>query len=159
MIVLVEGVIATPSKNVGYGFKSMVLELFNSTSRNECTLEKHSSFHNTNLAFTSCHLYILQLSPKLLKIHTYYYEFFEQTYMRKFKICVCLQLREIIHVSCMKSSVLAMQCCTLCYSIMSHTTLILLPSCIHVNTTKFLDITCTLIATKHDIPEVRVCNP
>jgi hypothetical protein len=36
---------------------------------------------------------------------------------------------------------------TLCYSIMSHATLNSLVSFIHVNTTNFLDFTCTLVAT------------
>ena len=41
------------------------------------------------------------------------------------KLCVCVQLWEIIHVPCMRSSISRTQCCTLCYSIMSHATLIL----------------------------------
>ena len=36
---------------------------------------------------------------------------------------------------------------TLCYSIMSHVTLIFLLSCIHVDTVYLLNITCTLVAT------------
>ena len=41
------------------------------------------------------------------------------------KLCVCVQLWEIIHVPCMKSSISRLQCCTLYYSIMPHATLIL----------------------------------
>jgi hypothetical protein len=35
---------------------------------------------------------------------------------------------------------------TLCYSMMSHVTLILILSCIHVNATKLLNISSTLVA-------------
>ena len=41
------------------------------------------------------------------------------------KLCACVQLWEIIHVPCMKSSISRLQCCTLYYSIMPHATLIL----------------------------------
>ena len=50
----------------------------------------------------------------------------DQTYPRKFELCVCMQLWEIIYVPCMKSSISTSQCCNLCYSIMSHAALILL---------------------------------
>jgi hypothetical protein len=49
----------------------------------------------------------------------------ELYYPRKFELCVCVQLWEIIHVPCTKSSISTLQCCTLCYSILSHATLIL----------------------------------
>ena len=45
--------------------------------------------------------------------------------LESLKLCICMQLWEIIHVSCMKSSILALWCCTSCHSIMSPTTLIL----------------------------------
>ena len=35
---------ATPSRELGCGFKSMLLELLNSTLRDECTPKKHLSF-------------------------------------------------------------------------------------------------------------------
>ena len=41
------------------------------------------------------------------------------------KCCICVQLWEIIHIPCMKSSISTLQCCTSCYSIMSYATLIL----------------------------------
>ena len=50
---------------------------------------------------------------------------YEQTYPKKFELCVCVQLWEIVRVPHMKSSISTLQCCTLCYSIMSHATLIL----------------------------------
>jgi hypothetical protein len=40
-----------------------------------------------------------------------------------------------------------LKCRTSCYSIMSCATLISRVSCIHVNTTKLRNITCTLVAT------------
>ena len=58
---------ATPSRNLDCGFKSMVLELLNSTLRDECTLEKHSSFQDASVELSFYLLYVLQLSPKLLK--------------------------------------------------------------------------------------------
>ena len=44
--------------------------------------------------------------------------------------------------------------CPLCDSIMSCATLMLFLSCIHVNTTKLLSTTCTLVAHKCDIREL-----
>lgn len=46
---------ASPSRYLNCGFKSMVLELLNSTSRDECAPDKkHSSFQHASLALTSC---------------------------------------------------------------------------------------------------------
>lgn len=50
---------------------------------------------------------------------------FEQTYPRVFGVFRCVQLWEIIQITCMKLSISALQCCNLCYSITSHVTLIL----------------------------------
>ena len=47
------------------------------------------------------------------------------TYLKNFELCIYVQLWEIIHVPCMKSSILSLQFCNLCYSKMSHGTLIL----------------------------------
>jgi hypothetical protein len=63
------------------------------------------------------------------------------------KLCASVQLWEIIHVLCMKSLFSRIQCCTLCYSIMSHATLILFLSCIYVNSMDFHNNTCTLVVT------------
>jgi hypothetical protein len=143
-LTLLKGLSATPSRNLGCGL--LVSELLNSTLRNKCTLKKHSSFHDVNMAFTSCHPCVLQSSPKLLNTRTYCHEILNQTYIRKFKLCICVQLWEIIHVPCMKiikfsNAMLHF----MLFHIVTHYTNHLL-SHTHANTTKFLNITSTLIA-------------
>ena len=71
----------------------------------------------------------------------------ELYYPRKFDLCVCVQLWEIIHVACTKSSISTLQCYTLV--ILDIVTCYINPLllCIYIITTKLHKITCTLVAT------------
>lgn len=95
-------------------------------------------------------IYMCKYSLKLylfLPFCTHFYKIMNK-YPKKFRLCKCVQLWEIICVPCIiKSSILIFQFCTLYYFIMSHVTKNYVVSCIHINTIDFLNITWTLAAT------------
>ena len=74
----------------------------------------HHPLHNLCL-FASCE----GLAPR--SCTKWFFDFLDSPIVHK--LCKRVQLWEIIHVPCMKSSISIIQCCTLYHSITSHATL------------------------------------
>ena len=117
---------ATPSRNLGCGFKSMILQLSNSISREECTPKKHSSFQIAYIDLIPAS-YVPPMCFALVSKATKHIKLIVMKLCANISskvsiLCMCLELGVY---PCMKSTVLALQRSTLYYSLLSHATLIL----------------------------------